>query len=47
MTAHQMKQATQEYRRLWAKVPLGTLHRKKDYVCAVEMLDAILDETGC
>lgn len=46
MTAHQMKEVVQEYRRLRAKVPLGTLRTKKDYVRAVEMLDAILDEAG-
>lgn len=46
MTAHQMKQVVQEYRRLRAMVPLGTLRTKRDYARAVEMLDAILDETG-
>ena len=46
MTAYQMKEVVQEYRRLRAMVPLGTLRTKKDYVRAVEMLDAILDETG-
>ncbi|MHB8563227.1 MAG: helix-turn-helix domain-containing protein [Acidiferrobacteraceae bacterium] len=46
MTAYQMKEVVQEYRRLRAKVPLGTLRTKKDYAHAVEMLDAILDEMG-
>ena len=46
MTAHQMKEVAQEYRRLRAVVPLGTLRTKKDYVRATEMLDVILDEIG-
>lgn len=46
MTANQMKEVAQEYRRLRAVVPLGTLHTKKDYARASEMLDAILDEIG-
>lgn len=46
MTAYQMKEMAQEYRRLRAVVPLGTLRTKKDYVRATEMLDAILDEIG-
>lgn len=46
MTAYQMKEVAQEYRRLRAVVPLGTLRTKKDYARASEMLDAILDEIG-
>jgi HTH-type transcriptional regulator / antitoxin HigA len=46
MTAYQMKEVAQEYRRLRAVVPLGTLRTKKDYVRATAMLDAILDEIG-
>ncbi|MBI5613095.1 MAG: transcriptional regulator [Gammaproteobacteria bacterium] len=46
MTAYQMKEVAQEYRRLRAVVPLGTLRTKKDYVRATDMLDAILDEIG-
>lgn len=46
MTAYQMKEVAQEYRRLRAVVPLGTLLTKKDYARATEMLDAILDEIG-
>ena len=46
MTAYRMKEVAQEYRRLRAVVPLGTLRTKKDYVRATDMLDAILDEIG-
>jgi len=46
MTAYQMKEVAQEYRRLRAVVPLGTLRTKKDYARASTMLDAILDEIG-
>lgn len=46
MTAYQIKEVAQEYRRLRAVVPLGTLRTKKDYARASEMLDAILDEIG-
>jgi HTH-type transcriptional regulator/antitoxin HigA len=46
MTAYQIKEAAQEYRRLRTVVPLGTLRTKKDYARAVDMLDAILDEIG-
>lgn len=46
MTAHQMNEVGQEYRRLRAVVPLGTLRTKKDYVRATGLLDAILDEIG-
>jgi Predicted transcription regulator containing HTH domain len=46
MTAYQMKEVAQEYRRLRAVVPLGTLRTKKDYARATEMLDVILDEIG-
>lgn len=46
MTAYQMKEVAQEYRRLRAVVPLGTLRTRKDYARATEMLDAILDEIG-
>ncbi len=46
MTVYQMKEVAQEYRRLRAVVPLGTLRTKKDYARATEMLDVILDEIG-
>ncbi len=46
MTANQMMEVAQEYRRLQAMVPLGILHTNKDYARATEMLDAILDEIG-
>lgn len=46
MTAYQLKEVAQEYRRLRAVVPLGTLRTRKDYARAVEMLDALLDEIG-
>lgn len=46
MAAYQMKEVAQEYRRLRAVVPLGTLRTNKDYTRATEMLDAILDEIG-
>lgn len=46
MTAYALKEMAQEYRRLRAVVPLGTLRTKKEYLRAVEMLDAILDEMG-
>ena len=46
MTAYKMKEVAQEYRRLRAVVPLGTLRTKKDYARASAMLDAILDEIG-
>lgn len=46
MSATEMKEIMQEYRRLRAVVPLGSLRTKKEYERAVEMLDAILDEIG-
>lgn len=46
MTAYEMKEMAQAYRRLRARIPLGTLRTKKDYERAIEMLDAILDEIG-
>lgn len=46
MTAYRMKEVAQEYRRLRAVVPLGTLRTKKDYTQATDILDAILDEIG-
>ena len=46
MAALQMKEVAQEYRRLRAVVPLGTLRTRKDYIRASRMLDAILDEIG-
>ena len=46
MTAYQMKEVAQEYRRLRALVPLGTLRTKNDYTRASKMLDTILDEIG-
>ena len=46
MQAAEIKEIMQEYRRLRAVVPLGSLRTKKEYRRAVEMLDAILDEIG-
>jgi HTH-type transcriptional regulator/antitoxin HigA len=46
MSATEMKEIMQEYRRLRAVIPLGSLRTKKEYERAVEMLDAILDEIG-
>ena len=46
MSADEMKQMMQEYRRLRAIVPLGQLRSKKEYERAVRLLDAILDEIG-
>lgn len=46
MSASEIKEIMQEYRRLRAVVPLGSLRTKKEYERAVEMLDAILDEIG-
>ena len=46
MLAAEMKKIMEEYRRLRSVVPLGTLHTKKEYERAVQMLDAILDEIG-
>ena len=46
MAVSQMKEVAQEYRRLRAVVPLGTLRTKKDYARATAMLDEILDEIG-
>ena len=46
MSANEMKQMMQEYRRLRAIVPLGQLRSKKEYERAVKLLDAILDEIG-
>ncbi|HSC46790.1 MAG TPA: helix-turn-helix domain-containing protein [Gammaproteobacteria bacterium] len=46
MTSNQMNDMVGEYRRLRAKVPLGTLRTKTDHARAVEILDAILDEIG-
>lgn len=46
MATNQMKAVAQEYQRLRAVVPLGTLRTKKDYTRATDMLDAILDEIG-
>ena len=46
MSAHEMKQMMQEYRRLRAILPLGQLRSKKEYERAVRLLDAILDEIG-
>jgi HTH-type transcriptional regulator/antitoxin HigA len=46
MLAAEMKKVMEEYRRLRSVVPLGTLHTKKEYERAVQMLDAILDEIG-
>ena len=46
MSTTEMKEIMQEYRRLRAVIPLGSLRTKKEYERAVEMLDAILDEIG-
>ncbi len=46
MSAAEMKKVMEEYRRLRSVVPLGTLHTKKEYERAVQMLDALLDEIG-
>ena len=46
MLATEMDQIMQEYRRLRAVVPLGSIRTKKEYERAVGMLDAILDEIG-
>lgn len=46
MTAYQMKEVAQEYRRLRAVIPLGTLRTKKEYARASAMLDEIIDEIG-
>ena len=46
MSAANIKDVIQEYRRLRTMVPLGTLRTKKDYTRAVSTLDAILDEIG-
>ena len=46
MSADEMKQMMQDYRRLRAIVPLGQLRSKKEYERAVRLLDAILDEIG-
>ena len=46
MSANEIKQMMQEYRRLRAIVPLGQLRSKKEYERAVKLLDAVLDEIG-
>ena len=46
MSADEMKQMMQEYRRLRAILPLGQLRSNKEYERAVILLDAILDEIG-
>ncbi len=46
MLATEMDRIMQEYRRLRAIVPLGSIRTKKEYERAVGMLDAILDEIG-
>ena len=46
MSANEMKQMMQEYRRLRSILPLGQLRSKKEYERAVRLLDAILDEIG-
>lgn len=46
MLATEMKRIMQEYRRLRAVVPLGSIRTKKEYERAVDFLDAILDEIG-
>ena len=46
MLAAEMDRIVQEYRRLRAVVPLGSIRTKKEYAHAVSLLDAILDEIG-
>ena len=46
MLATEMKRIMQEYRRLRAVVPLGSIRTKREYERAVNLLDAILDEIG-
>jgi HTH-type transcriptional regulator/antitoxin HigA len=46
MLATEMDRIMQEYRRLRAVVPLGSIRTKKEYDRAVGLLDAILDEIG-
>ncbi|MFN0041307.1 MAG: type II toxin-antitoxin system HigA family antitoxin [Burkholderiales bacterium] len=46
MLATEMDRIVQEYRRLRAVVPLGSIRTKKEYAHAVSLLDAILDEIG-
>ena len=46
MSVTEMNEIMQEYRRLRAVIPLGSLRTKKEYERAVGMLDAILDEIG-
>ena len=46
MLATEMDRIMQEYRRLRAVVPLGSIRTKKEYERAIGLLDAILDEIG-
>lgn len=46
MTSNQMNEMAREYRRLRARVPLGSLHTKADYARAVDIVDSIIDEIG-
>ncbi len=46
MQANKLEQVVRDYRRLRAMVPLGTLHTKKEYESAIDILDAILDKIG-
>ena len=46
MLATEMDRIMQEYRRIRAVVPLGSIRSKKEYERAVGLLDAILDEIG-
>lgn len=46
MLATEMDRIMQEYRRIRAVVPLGSIRTKKEYERAVGLLDAILDEIG-
>jgi HTH-type transcriptional regulator / antitoxin HigA len=46
MLATEMDRIMQEYRRLRAVVPLGSIRTKKEYERAVGLLDGILDEIG-
>ena len=46
MLATELNRTMEEYRRLRAFVPLGSIRTKKEYERAVDLLDAILDEIG-
>ncbi len=46
MTSDQVSDIAGAYRKLRARVPLGTLRTKADYSRAVAIVDTILDEIG-